>query len=111
MLVMPTTKNTMKTLTFIFLTFFTIQLFAQDKKPAQDKHTVPQDVPKPFVLGMIDKIQSQILGEERIINIYLPPGFNKNDSTTYAVTYLLDGSADEDFIHIAGLYQFNSFEW
>lgn len=101
----------MKTLTFIFLTFFTIQLFAQDKKPAQNKHTVPQDGLKPFVLGMIDKLQSQILGEERIINIYLPPGFNKNDTTTYAVTYLLDGSADEDFIHIAGLYQFNSFEW
>ncbi len=24
---------------------------------------------------------------------------------------MLDGSADEDFIHIVGLVQFNSFEW
>jgi predicted alpha/beta superfamily hydrolase len=27
------------------------------------------------------------------------------------VIYLLDGSADEDFIHIVGLVQFNSFDW
>lgn len=25
--------------------------------------------------------------------------------------YLLDGSADEEFIHIVGLVQYNSFEW
>jgi predicted alpha/beta superfamily hydrolase len=66
---------------------------------------------KPFVLGVIEKIQSKVLGEERTLNIYLPEGYNKNDTTRYAVTYLLDGSADEDFIHIVGLYQFYSFEW
>jgi uncharacterized protein len=27
------------------------------------------------------------------------------------VIYLLDGSADEDFIHVAGLIQFNNFSW
>src|SRR4051812_7392459 len=66
---------------------------------------------KPFVLGVIDEIQSVALGEKRILNIYLPEGYNKNDTTKYPVVYLLDGSADEDFIHIVGLYQFNSFEW
>lgn len=66
---------------------------------------------KPFVLGVIDEIQSAELGENRILNIYLPEGYNENDTIHYAVTYLLDGSADEDFIHIAGLYQFNTFEW
>jgi len=67
--------------------------------------------PKPFILGEIQEIQSVILNEKRTINIYLPEGYNQKDTTRYAVIYLLDGSADEDFIHIAGLIQFNSFPW
>lgn len=66
---------------------------------------------KPFVLGVIDEIQSAELSEKRILNIYLPEGYNKNDTIKYPVVYLLDGSADEDFIHIVGLYQFNTFPW
>ena len=46
-----------------------------------------------------------------ILNIYLPQGYNPNDSINYPVTYLLDGSADEDFIHVVGLFQFNNFSW
>ena len=66
---------------------------------------------KPFVLGVIDEIQSIALAEKRILNIYLPEGYNKADTTRYPVVYLLDGSADEDFIHVSGLFQFNSFPW
>ncbi|MEO6670186.1 MAG: alpha/beta hydrolase-fold protein [Ferruginibacter sp.] len=66
---------------------------------------------KPFVLGVVEEIQSAELSEKRILNIYLPEGYNKNDTAKYPVVYLLDGSADEDFIHIVGLYQFNNFEW
>ncbi|RED26172.1 hypothetical protein BD847_0084 [Flavobacterium cutihirudinis] len=66
---------------------------------------------KPFVLGVIDEIQSKELNEKRTLNIYLPEGYKSEDATRYPVIYLLDGSADEDFIHIAGLVQFNSFEW
>lgn len=66
---------------------------------------------KQFVLGNIDEIYSNELSEKRILNIYLPEGYNQNDSTKYPIIYLLDGSADEDFIHIVGLVQFNSFEW
>lgn len=66
---------------------------------------------KPFVLGHIDEIQSKALAEKRILNIYLPEGYKQCDTTKYPVIYLLDGSADEDFIHIVGLVQFNSFEW
>lgn len=66
---------------------------------------------KPFVLGMIDEIQSGVLNEKRVLNIYLPEGYNENDTTKYPVVYLLDGSASEDFIHITGLYQFNNFPW
>src|SRR5580698_10405366 len=66
---------------------------------------------KPFVLGVIEEIESKQLAEKRILNIYLPEGYDKNDTVKYPVIYLLDGSADEDFIHIAGLVQFNSFSW
>jgi predicted alpha/beta superfamily hydrolase len=67
--------------------------------------------PKPFSLGVIEEIQSRELGEKRILNIYLPEGYKKNDTTKYAVIYLLDGSADEDFIHVSGIVQFYSFPW
>ncbi|TCZ74072.1 alpha/beta hydrolase [Flaviaesturariibacter aridisoli] len=66
---------------------------------------------RPFVLGKIEELPSKELGEVRILNVYLPEGYRANDTARYPVVYLLDGSADEDFIHIAGLYQFNSFPW
>lgn len=78
---------------------------------AQTNNSKQQDKSKPFVLGVIDEIQSTVLAEKRILNIYLPEGYNQNDAKKYPVIYLLDGSADEDFIHIVGLVQFNSFEW
>ena len=76
---------------------------------AQDTTAAKQS--KPFVLGTIEEIQSIVLSEKRILNIYLPEGYNKNDTVKYPVIYLLDGSADEDFIHIAGLVQFANFPW
>ena len=66
---------------------------------------------KPFVMGQIDEINSTVLSEKRILNIYLPEGYSADSATTYPVIYLLDGSADEDFIHIAGLVQFLNFPW
>lgn len=66
---------------------------------------------KPFILGSIEEIQSKELSEKRILNIYFPEGYNQNDTTHYPVIYLLDGSADEDFIHIAGLVQYANFPW
>ncbi len=87
------------------LAFFTTITFGQKNGSAE------KDNSKPFVLGLTDEIQSKELGEKRILNIYLPEGYNKNDTTKYPVTYLLDGSADEDFIHVVGLFQFNNFSW
>lgn len=66
---------------------------------------------KPFVLGVIDEIQSTTLSEKRTLNIYLPEDYKPNDTISYPVIYLLDGSADEDFIHVVGLVQFNTFPW
>jgi hypothetical protein len=65
----------------------------------------------PFVLGAIEEIESVELSEKRILNIYFPEGYRATDTVHYPVIYLLDGSADEDFIHIAGLVQFSNFSW
>lgn len=70
-----------------------------------------QNANNTFSLGQIDTITSKILAEIRVINIYLPEGYNKSDSISYPVIYLLDGSKDEDFIHVAGLVQYLSFPW
>ena len=64
-----------------------------------------------FSIGVIDTIFSKTLNEKRIINVYLPEGYNPTDTTKYPVIYLLDGSKDEDFIHVAGLIQYLSFPW
>jgi len=94
-----------KIIALILLLFTSITIFSQTNK---SKST---GTGKPFILGVIDEIESKELGEKRILNIYLPEGYKAEDATKYPVIYLLDGSADEDFIHIAGLVQFNSFEW
>ncbi|PVW17010.1 alpha/beta hydrolase [Marixanthomonas spongiae] len=64
---------------------------------------------KPFTIGESLTFYSETLGEERTLNVYLPHSFSEEKE--YPVIYLLDGSADEDFIHIAGLVQFGSFSW
>ena len=67
---------------------------------------------KPFILGEIVELNSVEFSEKRILNIYLPDGYNVDDSIIkFPVIYLLDGSSDEDFIHIAGLVQYCKFPW
>lgn len=64
---------------------------------------------KDFVLGRIDEVYSNIMKEDRVLNIYLPADYDSTKS--YPVIYLLDGAADEDFIHVVGLVQYNTFPW
>lgn len=64
---------------------------------------------KPFVVGVIDNIQSEVLSEKRVFNVYLPDGYNKNDIVSYPVVDLLGALTDKDFSHTIGLHQFNSF--
>ena len=59
---------------------------------------------KPLTIGESRTLKSEILKEERILNIYLPQNFDKTKS--YPIIYLLDGSMNEDFIHVSGLVQF-----
>lgn len=64
-----------------------------------------------LTIGEKITIHSTILNEDRVLNIYLPHGYSKNSVKEYPVIYLLDGTIDEDFIHIAGIVQFGSFSW
>lgn len=59
---------------------------------------------KPLTIGEIRTLRSEILNEDRTLNIYLPQNFDKTKS--YPIIYLLDGSMKEDFIHVTGLVQF-----
>ena len=64
-----------------------------------------------FIIGKSLKIKSPLLNETRDLNIYLPLSYSRDSLKTYPVIYLLDGSKDEDFIHISGIVQFGSFSW
>src|SRR5947209_7955868 len=88
---------------------FTLVIFFYLISHSQIQSTTP--LAKPLVIGEVHEVHSVILSEKRTVNIYLPDGYNAKDTNHYPVVYLLDGGVDEDFIHIAGLYQFNSFPW
>lgn len=54
-----------------------------------------------IVVGQTFKLHSSVLGEDRTINVYLPPDYAKG-SVSYPVLYALDGGVAEDFLHVAG---------
>ncbi len=83
--------------------FFCNVLLAQSEKL--------QSTTSQLSIGEKIEFQSKILNEKRILNIYLPHGYSNESSKTYPVIYLLDGSIDEDFIHVSGMVQFGSFSW
>jgi predicted alpha/beta superfamily hydrolase len=99
--------NKYKNIFLIFFVFILQLIFASPSLADADK-IKKQNNSKPFVLGWVDKIQSNLLSENRTLNIYLPDGYYKDTSLSYPVIYLLDGSSNEDFIHIVGVVQFLS---
>lgn len=60
---------------------------------------------KDVVIGKKETIESEILGEQRVINVYLPPNY-ENSNLNYPVLYLLDGGAH--FLHGSASSQFLS---
>ena len=91
-------------LTALLTTATFICLHAQDADPRYaGKETFP--------FGVVERISSEALSEERVLNIYLPQGYHPDSAARYPVIYVLDGSSHEDFPHIAGLAQFmNMYE-
>ncbi len=86
----------MKNKLLLFALFITLSSYAQ----------TPFAYPQPFVLGEYFYLDSKELNEIRTVNVYLPQGYSIDSTHSYPVVYVLDGSAHEDFIHIAGLAQF-----
>lgn len=64
---------------------------------------------KPLNIGKIVTLESQVLVEHRNLNIVLPDDFN--DKEKYPIIYLLDGSLNEDLIHVTGLVQFFNLQF
>lgn len=86
----------MKKATTLLLLIFIFTSFSQKKSPLSIGETVT--------------LESKILSEKRLLNIYLPDTYNQ-ESIDYPVIYLLDGSTNEDFLHIAGLVQFFNLQF
>jgi predicted alpha/beta superfamily hydrolase len=56
----------------------------------------------PLVWGETFTLDSKVLGERRVINVYLPPGYAEG-TARYPVLYMPDGGMKEDFPHITGI--------
>jgi predicted alpha/beta superfamily hydrolase len=68
----------------------------------------PATTAQPIVGQVIDALasthftlRSAVLGEDRTINVYLPPDYGAS-TDRYPVLYMLDGGLAEDFPHVAG---------
>ena len=61
----------------------------------------------PIVIGNSYILTSKILGNDRRLNVWLPPSYF-DGNRDYPVLILLDGGVTEDFLHIAGLAQITS---
>jgi len=81
----------LKILTILFLFVFTI---------LSSQNPIVEDLK----IGQKVTLDSKVLNEKRILNIYLPQSYDK--TKTYPVIYILDGSMNEDFLHLVGLQQF-----
>ena len=61
------------------------------------KPTAPQD---PIPLHESFDIESKLVGEKRVINVWTPPSYTTNTDSLF-VLYMPDGGIKEDFPHIA----------
>jgi predicted alpha/beta superfamily hydrolase len=72
--------------------------------PAAQAQAVPEG--KPIAIGTSHLLTSAVLKQEREINIRLPASYTSaKEPRRYPVLYVLDGGAEQDFPHIAGLAQ------
>lgn len=92
----------------LFIALAIVGCTGPGSRPAEvpDQVTADSSAPKLFVLGEVRTLRSAVLEQDRVLNVYLPEGYSPDSAATYPVIYLLDGSAHEDFPHIAGLAQY-----
>ncbi|MBO3097529.1 alpha/beta hydrolase [Gelidibacter pelagius] len=86
--------------------FFYIFLITITHSSADAQTALKESSKAPLTIGEVVSIDSKILSESRTLNIYLPDGYKTSDTLKYPIIYVLDGSMNEDFMHIVGLVQF-----
>lgn len=86
--------------------FFSFILITIAFTSSSAQTTIKEQSKTPLTIGEVVTIDSKMLSESRVLNIYLPDGYKVADTLKYPVIYVLDGSMNEDFIHIVGLVQF-----
>lgn len=59
----------------------------------------------PLVIGETFTMRSAVMGEERVVNVYVPTNYGEPFGGPLSVLYVLDGGLNEDFLHVAGLVQ------
>lgn len=67
--------------------------------------------PAALTIGDTFSLYSEVLSEDRTINVYAPAGYDESDSLRLPVLYMPDGGIGEDFLHVAGLVQISSLNW
>jgi hypothetical protein len=80
---------------------------ATQPAPAPSLKSGEQQALRPIVIGESRTIASKALGEERTLNVYLPPSYAASGAK-YPVVWLIDGGVAQDFPHIAGLAQYGA---
>jgi predicted alpha/beta superfamily hydrolase len=78
------------------LAFAAMPAWAQS--PALTPGAPPKD---PTPRHVTITLESRVLGEPRVINIYTPPGYDSLAGPSLPVVYMPDGGMAEDFPHIA----------
>lgn len=73
---------------------------------AQERSHPDTGTVTPFTIGQSISFFSSGLQENRVLNIYPPNNYATDTNQRYPVIYVLDGSAQEDFLHICGIVQF-----
>ncbi|MFK8164276.1 MAG: alpha/beta hydrolase, partial [Lewinella sp.] len=56
--------------------------------------------------GQSYELRSEVLAEDRLINVLLPAEYADSTEKKYPVIYLLDGATNEDFFHVSGLLRY-----
>lgn len=66
---------------------------------------------KPIEIGKSYKVTSNVFGTNRNISIRLPQQYFAEPEKDFPVIYLIDGGAEQDFPHIAGILQSIDINW
>ena len=57
----------------------------------------------PIVIGSAHRIASSVYGEEQLLSVRLPRGYDENPDRRYTVVFSVDGGPDQDFELLAGI--------